>query len=217
MPKAYPVYDDVYKDALAEIREWLEAEAPNLQLIGRNGQHRYNNQDHSMMTAVLAAENIVAGEVRHDVWDVNVEDEYHEEVHEGESVSTSGDRATPDRVAEETITELIGDAFARYDAVALGAAAGTVAGLGLFFATIALLVQGGDTIGPTLSLLGNYFVGFEATWFGAFVGLVEAGMGGFGAGFVLAKLINFVIAAEEQSILRGIETQAVDLLEGSDG
>ena len=217
MPKAYPVYDDVYKDALAEIREWLEAEAPNLQLIGRNGQHRYNNQDHSMMTAVLAAENIVAGEVRHDVWNVNVEDEYHEEVRDGESVSTSGDRATPDRVADDTIAELIEDAFARYDAVALGAAVGSVAGIGLFLATVALLLQGGDTIGPNLSLLGNYLVGFEATWFGAFVGLIEAGIGGFGAGFVLAKLINFVIAAEEQRIVRGIETQAVDLFEGSDG
>ncbi len=216
MAKAYPVYDDVYKDVLAEIRAWLEAEAPNMQLIGRNGQHRYNNQDHSMMTAVLAAENIVAGAADHDVWSVNVEDEYHEEVREDESAGASGDRDTPGRVEEETTIRLIEDAFARYDATALGAAVGVVAGLGLFLATAALLLQGGDVVGPNLSLLGNFVIGFEATWLGAVIGLFEAGGAGFLAGWLLAKLINFVIAAEEQRIVRGIEGQAVDLLEGSD-
>lgn len=216
MPKAYPVYDEVYQDALAEIRAWLEAEAPNMQLIGRNGQHRYNNQDHSMMTAVLAAENIVAGAPQHDVWDVNVEDEYHEEVQAGENVSTSGDRTTPGRVDDETIIELIEDAFARYDGVALGSAMGVIAGLGLFLATVVLVLQGGEVVGPNLSLLGNYLVGFQATWAGAAIGLVEAGIGGFGIGWLLAGLINFVIAAEEQRIVRGIEGQAVDLFEGSD-
>ncbi|MCP5023140.1 MAG: NAD(P)/FAD-dependent oxidoreductase [bacterium] len=74
--KAYPVYDDNYKEALGIIRTWLE-NLQNLQLIGRNGQHRYNNQDHSMMTGVLAARNIL-GE-NNDVWSVNVELDYHEE------------------------------------------------------------------------------------------------------------------------------------------
>ncbi len=219
MPKAYPVYDDVYQDALGEIREWLGAEAPNMQLIGRNGQHRYNNQDHSMMTAVLAAENIVAGTDAHDVWDVNVEDEYHEEVQAGENTSTSGDRAVPSSVEADTITELIEDAFARYDAVALGSAVGVLSGLGLFLATAALLVAGaapGTEVGPTLSLLGNFLVGFEATWAGAFIGLAEAGVAGYCVGFMMAKLINFVIAVEEQRIVRGVEEQAVDLFEGSD-
>jgi protoporphyrinogen oxidase len=216
MPKAYPVYDEVYQDALADIRTWLEAEAPNMQLIGRNGQHRYNNQDHSMMTAVLAAENIVAGAPQHDVWDVNVEDEYHEEVQAGENTSVSGDRSTPGRVDDETIIELIEDAFARYDPVALGSAMGVIAGLGLFFATIVLVLQGGSVVGPNLSLLGNYLVGFQATWTGAFIGLAEAGVAGFGIGWLLAGLINFVIAAEEQRIVRGVEGQAVDLFEGSD-
>ena len=219
MPKAYPVYDGVYQDALAEIREWLAAEAPNMQLIGRNGQHRYNNQDHSMMTAVLAAENIVAGTDAHDVWNVNVEDEYHEEVRAEQTVSTSGDRAVPGKVADETISELIEGAFARYDAVALGSAIGVVGALGLFLATAALLLAGagpGEEIGPNLSLVGNYLVGYEATWPGAILGFFEAGIFGFGAGFVLAKLINFVIAAEEQRILRSVEERAVDLFEGSD-
>ena len=77
MPKAYPVYDDVYQDHLAVIRDWLK-NLPNLELAGRNGMHKYNNQDHSMMTAVLAARNIL-GLGQFDPWKVNTDAEYHEE------------------------------------------------------------------------------------------------------------------------------------------
>ena len=78
MPKAYPVYDEHYADAVATIRDWVTANLPNVHPIGRNGMHRYNNQDHSMYTAMLTVENIL-DETEHDVWTVNVEDEYHEE------------------------------------------------------------------------------------------------------------------------------------------
>ena len=76
MKKAYPVYDRGYDAAVAKVRVFL-ATLPNLQLVGRNGMHRYNNQDHSMLTAMLAARNIVGG--RYDLWQVNVDQEYHEE------------------------------------------------------------------------------------------------------------------------------------------
>jgi protoporphyrinogen oxidase len=79
MPKAYPVYDEGYQDNVDVVRRWLEEYAPNVHPVGRNGMHRYNNADHSMMTAMLAVENIIAGERRHDVWSVNVEEDYHEE------------------------------------------------------------------------------------------------------------------------------------------
>lgn len=75
-PRAYPVYDRDYRDALGVIREWIEG-FDNLQVVGRNGMHRYNNQDHSMLTAMLAVRNIL-GE-QHDLWNVNVERSYHEE------------------------------------------------------------------------------------------------------------------------------------------
>jgi protoporphyrinogen oxidase len=75
-PKAYPVYDREYRKALTEIREWLDGFS-NLQVIGRNGMHRYNNQDHSMLTGMLAARNVLGD--AHDLWDVNVERSYHEE------------------------------------------------------------------------------------------------------------------------------------------
>ena len=76
MQKAYPVYDGTYEPAMRKVREFLKR-VPNLQLTGRNGMHRYNNQDHSMLTAMLAARNILGG--RYDLWQVNVEQEYHEE------------------------------------------------------------------------------------------------------------------------------------------
>ncbi|MGH9083476.1 MAG: NAD(P)/FAD-dependent oxidoreductase [Acidimicrobiales bacterium] len=82
VPKAYPHYDFSYKDNVATIVKYLDAVAPNIHPVGRNGMHRYNNQDHSMYTAMLTVENIV-GTGRHDVWDVNVEAEYHEEHADG--------------------------------------------------------------------------------------------------------------------------------------
>jgi len=73
--KAYPVYDGEYRQHLQVLQDYLEM-FENLQTVGRNGMHRYNNQDHSMLTALLAARNIVGEE--HDLWNVNVERSYHE-------------------------------------------------------------------------------------------------------------------------------------------
>ncbi|GAC1590878.1 MAG: NAD(P)/FAD-dependent oxidoreductase [Acidimicrobiales bacterium] len=77
-PKAYPIYDDRYEANVNTIRSWLKANAVNVHPVGRNGMFRYNNQDHSMYTAMLTVENIVSG-TTHDVWSVNVEEDYHEE------------------------------------------------------------------------------------------------------------------------------------------
>ena len=76
MPKAYPVYDEGYEAAVDEVRKYL-AQFSNLEAAGRNGMHKYNNQDHSMVTAILAVDNL-AGQ-HHDTWSVNQDDEYHEE------------------------------------------------------------------------------------------------------------------------------------------
>jgi protoporphyrinogen oxidase len=75
--KTYPVYTGEYKEYLERIRGFLDS-IGNLQTVGRNGLHMYNNQDHSMLTAMLAVKNLL-GE-QHDVWSVNVERAYHEEV-----------------------------------------------------------------------------------------------------------------------------------------
>jgi protoporphyrinogen oxidase len=76
--KAYPVYDDDYATHVETIRDELESRYPNLHLVGRNGMHKYNNQDHAMMTAMLCVENILADTKLYDVWDVNGDAEYHE-------------------------------------------------------------------------------------------------------------------------------------------
>ena len=77
-PKAYPVYDDAYQQHVDTVRRALEQHYPSLHLVGRNGMHKYNNQDHAMMTAMLTAKNILAGRLKYDVWAVNQDAEYHE-------------------------------------------------------------------------------------------------------------------------------------------
>jgi protoporphyrinogen oxidase len=77
MPKAYPMYDADYKENVATLADWITEHVPNVYPVGRNGMHRYNNQDHSMYTAMLSVENIFGAD--HDIWGVNVEEEYHEE------------------------------------------------------------------------------------------------------------------------------------------
>jgi protoporphyrinogen oxidase len=77
MPKAYPYYDADYKANVEVLKKWLAANAANVHPVGRNGMHKYNNQDHSMYTAMLTVENLLGA--HHDVWEVNVEEDYHEE------------------------------------------------------------------------------------------------------------------------------------------
>ncbi len=77
VPKAYPYYDTEYRTNVATITAYLDKHAPNLHPVGRNGMHKYNNQDHSMYTAMLTVENIHGAS--HDIWAVNVEEEYHEQ------------------------------------------------------------------------------------------------------------------------------------------
>jgi hypothetical protein len=72
------VYDDAYQQHVNTIRKALDAACPTLHLVGRNGMHKYNNQDHAMMTAMLTAKNILAGARKYDVWAVNQDAEYHE-------------------------------------------------------------------------------------------------------------------------------------------
>ena len=97
--KAYPVYDDDYAKHVGTIRDELDARFPNLHLVGRNGMHKYNNQDHAMMTSMLCVENILADTKLYDLWQVNGDAEYHEAGDEAVEVSTgSGLRMVPTRV-----------------------------------------------------------------------------------------------------------------------
>jgi len=209
MKKAYPIYDQDYQAHVDLIRRYL-ATIPNLQTVGRNGLHRYNNQDHSMLTAVYAARNIDGAD--YDVWAVNTEKEYHEEDRaDGKVEGKIEDRAIPRRVVASekapTPDELIRAAFAHLDPVAMGVAVGLVFGVSLFLATAVLVIKGGPVVGPNLSLLAHYFLGFKATWGGAFIGLFEAGIGGFVLGYITATLRNLGMSAYVHLVKRRAQAQ----------
>ncbi len=99
MPKAYPIYDSVYREHLRVVQAFVDP-LPNLHLVGRNGLHKYNNQDHSMLTSMFAVENMQGA--RHDVWAVNTDYEYHEEQRledKAEGASAGGAKRSAGRAA----------------------------------------------------------------------------------------------------------------------
>ena len=98
-PKAYPVYDADYAGHVVTVRRELERDFPSLHLVGRHGMHKYNNQDHAMMTAMLTVENILCGRRRHDVWQVNEDAEYTESGVSGAQAALSSERLVPRKVA----------------------------------------------------------------------------------------------------------------------
>jgi len=176
MKKAYPLYDDAYHYSVDTIRGYLST-LTNLQTIGRNGQHRYNNQDHSMLTGIYAAQNILDGARTHDVWSVNVEQAYHEDVHsEGR-----GTARRSNTLKEQDVEQIVEQAFLPVDQLSMGLSVATVLGFGLFLATAILLLKGTQPVGPTLSLLGHYLPGYRVSWSGSLVGLLESA----GIGFLL--------------------------------
>jgi protoporphyrinogen oxidase len=97
MPKAYPVYDEDWQARVNTVRAYIETNLSNLQLVGRNGMHRYNNQDHSMMTGMYAARNIAGA--NYDLWAVNSDPEYHEEMREAEQTAKKPACAEPPKIA----------------------------------------------------------------------------------------------------------------------
>jgi protoporphyrinogen oxidase len=188
MPKAYPVYDSTYRKSLDVVRQFLGG-IGNLQLVGRNGMHKYNNQDHSMLTAMLSAENILGA--HHDLWAVNVEQEYHEEMK-----IEPGEEAALDRILPEV--------FSRMDPLALATAVGSVLGLFIFFATSWLVIMGGPA-SVYFKLLNQYFFGYTVTVKGALIGLAYGFFWGFLLGWLIAYLRNFFIAYYIYRIRRKVE------------
>jgi protoporphyrinogen oxidase len=98
-PKAYPVYDAEYEARVNVVRAELDEQFPSFHPVGRNGMHKYNNQDHAMMTAMLTVENILAGSRKFDTWQVNDDAEYHEAGIAGDSNVELGMRPVPRSVA----------------------------------------------------------------------------------------------------------------------
>ncbi len=97
--KAYPVYDESYADNLDVVRREIALRYPRLHLVGRNGMHKYNNQDHAMMTGMLTAQNIIADAKLFDTWQVNEDAEYGEAGLSGAQEALRSERLVPKRVA----------------------------------------------------------------------------------------------------------------------
>lgn len=176
-PGAYPVYASDYRSHIQVVKDYLE-KIDNLQTIGRNGMHRYNNMDQSMHVAMLAVQNYFGAS--YDLWEVNEEREYLEEKKiDAGSV-----------VFENSFFQ----AFARMDKLAMATALGSVSGLLFFLSTIWLVIKGGDGMALNLELLGQYFVGYTVTLTGAIKGLAYGFICGFLFGWLFAYLRNFLFA-----------------------
>jgi len=188
MPKAYPVYDPPYREALRTVREFI-SDIENLQLVGRNGLHRYNNQDHSMLTAMLASENIL-GE-NHDVWGVNTDDDYHEEI------TTWNDLGTPEKAVIKV--------FARIDKLGFATSSGAVSGLLIFLTTLWVTLSGNGATPQIIHLLNQYFIGYTFTVGGAFVALGYTFLWGFLFGWLYAYLHNLFVALYIYRVKRKME------------
>lgn len=93
--KAYPVYDDFYKKNVKKISEEIERDYSNLFLVGRNGMHKYNNQDHSMMSSILTVKNILENNKNFDVWKINVDASYHEDEKQDDVMKALGNLISP--------------------------------------------------------------------------------------------------------------------------
>lgn len=192
--KTYPVYDSEYAEHLAVVRDYL-ATLENFQTIGRNGLHRYNNQDHAMLTGMMAVRNLLDGEA-HNLWLINAEDEYHEEVYEDQD-------SVPQEMVE-AVQEAFTHIFPKLDPVAFGVAVGAVAGLALSLATLFLILKGGDVVGPNMTLLSQFLPGYSVTLAGAGLALVYGFVLGLAGGWAVAFTRNAVFAA----YLAGIHRQA---------
>ncbi|MEM8726189.1 MAG: NAD(P)/FAD-dependent oxidoreductase, partial [Pseudomonadota bacterium] len=104
--KAYPVYDGDYAANVEAMRAELEEKHPSLHLVGRNGMHRYNNQDHAMMTAMLTVENILAEKRIYDTWCVNEDAEYHEAGDEGAEVEIAAREVETRPLSDDQVAAL---------------------------------------------------------------------------------------------------------------
>ena len=193
--KSYPIWDSEYADHLAVIREYLDG-FENLQTIGRNGLHRYNNQDHSMLTGMYAVRNALFN-ANYDLWKVNAEQTYHEVIQDEVDL--------PDKDVEAVIAHAFTRAFPRMDPVAFGAAWGAVVGFSLFFLTMIVFKNQLNNIGIKMFLLSQFLPGYAVSPWGSLLGLLYGFFGGYIFGWLFAFLKNFGVLASVAIIHRRAE------------
>lgn len=205
VPKTYPIYDADYSEALPVLSDYVDT-FENMQTVGRAGMHRYNNQDHSMLAAMYAVRNAEFGEA-HDLWAVNTDMEYHEELR------SQAPGRNPNYV-EEVVARGLAEVYRRLDRGALGAGTGALTAIVLSLATLVLVLKGGEPIGPNLGLLSHYLPGYTVSWGGTLVGAGYGFMLGFTAGWAFAALRNAMTVTYLTIVKRRAERgYLADLLE----
>jgi len=185
--KSYPVYDSDYRDHLEALKDYV-SEITNFETVGRNGLHRYNNQDHAMLTGMLAVRNLRLRETN-DLWNVNSEQEYHEQI--------------------ESIEGVIRRVFMKLDRVALGLSTGVSMGVVLFVSTLFLLLRERGMNGPNLQLLDQFLPGYSLSLMGSLVGLGYGFMIGFITGWLFAFMRNTAMFLMAAYLRRGAELKAL--------
>ena len=206
VPKSYPVYDGEYARHLAVVRQFMDG-LTNCRTIGRNGLHRYNNQDHSMLTGLYAVRNLLFGQAT-DLWSVNADREYHEEMREPARERRPARTAAVDSVAPDAADDadalLPGDAelaeelapiFAKVDRRALAVAAGAVCGASLLLLTLHVALTGNAGTREHLGLLAQYFPGFRVSIAGSLLALAYGFAAGGLAGWLAGGMRNLVMFA----------------------
>lgn len=190
--KSYPVYDSDYRQHLDVIHAYIDG-LENFQTIGRNGLHRYNNQDHAMLTGMYAVRNLLFNE-KHNLWVINAEQEYHEEIREEKK---------PD--LEKVANEVFAEAFKRMDPLAFGIATALAVGLGLFATTFYLAMNQQLEITWLFWLLGQVLPKYRVTLASSWVGFFYGGLLGFLAGWMLAAIRNGIVRLYVANLRRRAE------------
>ena len=196
--KAYPIYDSTYQQHLQLIKSYL-ASFVNFQTIGRNGLHRYNNQDHAMLTGMYAVRNTLDGE-SYDLWSVNAEQDYHEEI-----------RDEKDAVAEKVINRVFPKVFTKLEPIAFGTAMGLVTAVSLLSVTLWVVINNLSAVARFLNLLNQYLPGYEVSILpGALLSVFYGFIVGFIPAWSLAMLRNAVMRLYVSTLLRRAEAANYD-------
>jgi protoporphyrinogen oxidase len=201
--KTYPVYDSTYQQHVEVIKSYIDG-FDNFQTIGRNGLHRYNNQDHAMLTGMYAVRNSLHGEATN-LWSINAEQEYHEEI-----------RQVKDPVAEKIIDRAFPQVFTKLEPLAFGTALGVVSGFTWLLITLWVVLNHLQSVALFMELLSQYLPGYEVSLFpGSLLNLFYGFLLGFLLGWSFASLRNAVMSLYVSNLWRQVE--AANYEESSSG
>ena len=197
--KTYPVYDEGYAQSLDTVKAYVDT-FDNFQTIGRNGLHRYNNQDHAMLTGMLAVRNILFEE-ENNLWVVNAEQDYLEEVQVDEPIHTED--------VVEAVKGSLGQVFPKLDPTALGISLGIVVSASLALLTLFFVIQSDLSLATDISLINQFFPGYSVTFSGTILGAAYGFLVGFIIGWLFAFVRNAATAVYITSTYRSAQTSAL--------